>query len=201
MRVLVRCAALLVAVASPVAAQPPLGVDTRAGVVRLTDHRSEEALSAVLEYQPTPWLPLYAIPAVLHLSDNVNGRPVSSSGLGDLPLVVAASYAFPTPGSPTVGAALVTVLPTGNAACGLGSGQTAAGLDLGVAISPRQAHLAVDASRSLSGVSAQSSLDAPKATALHVEAGYDVAPRWTWTASGGRRGGSHPNHAPGPVGR
>src|SRR5439155_1638090 len=111
--------------------------------------------SGVLEYQPNPWLSLYAIPAVLDLSDNVNGRPVSSSGLGDLPLVVAASYAFPRPESPTVGAALVTVLPTGNAACGLGSGQTAAGLDLGVAISPRQAHLAVDASRSLSGVSAQ----------------------------------------------
>ena len=195
MRVLVRCAALLVAVASPVAAQSPIGVGTSAGVVKLTDQRSEEALSGVLEYQPNPWLSLYAIPAVLHLSDNVNGRPVSSSGLGDLPLVVATSYAFPTPGSPTVGAALVTVLPTGNAACGLGSGQTAAGLDLGVAISPRQAHLAVDASRSLSGVSAQSSLDAPKATALHVEAGYDVAPRWTWTASVGVDVGSDSTQA------
>src|SRR2546422_11191019 len=103
MRVLVRCAALLVAVASPVAAQSPIGVGTSAGVVKLTDQRSEEALSGVLEYQPNPWLTLYAIPAVLHLSDNVNGRPVSSSGLGDLPLVVAASYASPTPGSPTVG--------------------------------------------------------------------------------------------------
>src|SRR5437879_2348175 len=158
MRVLVRCAALLLAAALPVAAQSAIGVGTSAGVVKLTDQRSEEALSGVLEYQPNAWLSLYAIPAVLHLSDNVNGRPVSSSGLGDLPLVVAASYASPTPGSPTVGAALLAVLPTGNAACGLGSGQTAAGLDLGVAISPRLAHLAVDASRSLSGVSAQSSL-------------------------------------------
>src|SRR5437879_7401578 len=91
MRVLVRCAALLVAVASPTAAQSPIGVGTSAGVVKLTDQRSEEALSGVLEYQPNPWLSLYAIPAVLHLSDNVNGRPVSSSGLGDLPLVVARS--------------------------------------------------------------------------------------------------------------
>src|SRR2546427_4417205 len=195
MRVLVRCAALLVAVASPTAAQSPIGVGTSAGVVKRTDQRSEEALAGVLEYQPNPWLSLYAIPAVLPLSDNVNGRPVSSSGLGDLPLVVAASYASPTPGSPTVGAALVAVLPTGNAACGLGSGQTAAGLDLGVAISPRLAHLAVDASRSLSGVSAQSSLDAPKATALHVEAGYDVAPRWTWTASVGVDVGSDSTQA------
>src|SRR5213596_1891888 len=93
MRVLVRCAALLVAVASPVAAQSPIGVGTSAGVVKLTDQRSEEALSGVLEYQPNPWLTLYAIPAVLHLSDNVNGRPVSSSGLGDLPRVVCVPHA------------------------------------------------------------------------------------------------------------
>jgi len=185
MRVLVPCLAFLVAVGSSAAAQSSIGVGTSAGVVKLTDQRSEEALSGVLEYEPTRWLSLYAIPAVLHLSDNVSGRPVSSSGLGDLPLVVAASYASPTPGSPTVGAALVAVLPTGDAACGLGSGQTAAGLDLGVGVSPGRGHLAVDASRSISGASAQSSLDAPKATALHLEAGYDVAPRWTWTASVG----------------
>src|SRR5881396_2251303 len=113
MRVLVRCAALLVAVASPVAAQSPIGVGTSAGVVKLTDQRSEEALSGVLEYQPNPWLSLYAIPAVLHQSDNVNGRPVSSSGLGDLPLVVAASYASPTPGSPTVGDAYEAATTSG----------------------------------------------------------------------------------------
>src|SRR5438876_4522509 len=146
MRVLVRCAALLVATASPVAAQSAIGVGTSAGVVKLTDQRSEEALSGVLEYQPNPWLSLYAIPAVMHLSDNVNGRPVSSSGLGDLPLVVAASYASATPGSPTVGAALVAVLPTGNAACGLGGGKTAAGWDLGVGVSPGRGHLRVEAS-------------------------------------------------------
>src|SRR5947199_10336107 len=117
MRVLVRCAALLVAVASPVAAQSPIGVGTSAGVVKLTDQRSEEALSGVLEYQPNPWLTLYAIPAVLHLSDKVNGRPVSSSGLGDLPPVVAASYAAPTRAAPTVGPAPLAVVPTANAAC------------------------------------------------------------------------------------
>lgn len=185
MRVLVRPVAFLVAVASAAAAQSPFAVGTSAGVVKLSDQRSEQAVSGVLEYQPNAWLSLYAIPAVLHLSDNVSGRAVSSSGLGDLPLVVAASYSSPTAWSPTVGAALTAVLPTGDAACGLGNGQTAAGLDVGAAVSPGQAHLAVDASRSVSGVSAQSSLDAPKSTTLHVEGGYDVAPRWTWTASVG----------------
>src|SRR2546428_14081869 len=116
MRVLVRCAALLVAAASPVAAQSAIGVGTSAGVVKLTDQRSEEALSGVLEHHPSPWLSLYAIPAVLHLPDNGNGRPASSSGLGDRPVVVAAPHASPTPGSPTVGAGLVAVFPRANPA-------------------------------------------------------------------------------------
>ncbi len=185
MRGLVRGCAFLVAVASSAAAQSRIDAGVSAGVVKLTDQRSEQALSGILEYEPSSWLSLYAIPAVLHVSDNVSGRTVSSSGLGDLPLVAAAAYTSPTPWSPTVGAALMAVLPTGNASCGLGNGQTAAGMDLGVGLSPGRAHLSADASRSLSGVSAQSSLNAPKATTLRVEAGYDVAPRWTWTASVG----------------
>lgn len=179
----VRWVALLSAVASSAAAQSRFGVGASAGAVRLTDSRSEQALSGVLAYEPNSWLSVYAIPALLHVSDDVSGRTVSSSGLGDLPLVAAATYTSRSPWSPTLGAALVAALPTGDAACGLGTGATAAGVDVGVGVSPGQAHLSADASRSLSGVSAQSSLDAPKATTLHLEAGYDVAPRWSWTAS------------------
>src|SRR5207245_2875034 len=91
----------------------------------------------------------------VHVSDGTSGRTVSSSGLGDLPVVAAVSRAFPTPWSPTLGAALVAVLPTGNASCGLGNGQTAAGMDLGLGLSPGRAHLSVDASRRLSAASPQ----------------------------------------------
>jgi hypothetical protein len=79
----------------------------------------------------------------------------------------------------------LVVLPTGNACSGLGNGQTAAGVDLGGSLSPGRAHLAADVSRSVSGVSSQSTLNGPKATTLRFEAGYDAAPRWTWTASVG----------------
>src|SRR6266702_2923022 len=185
MRVLVGCVAFLVAVASSVAAQSRVDAGVTAGVVRITGQRSEQVVSGVLEYEPSSWLSLYVNPAVLHVSDSTSRGTVSSSGLGDLPGVAAVSRTFLTPWSPTFGAALVAVLPTGNAACGLGNGQTAAGMDLGVGLSPGRAHLSADASRSISGVSAQSSLDAPKATTLRVEAGYDVAPRWTWAASVG----------------
>jgi hypothetical protein len=185
MRVFVRGAVCLIAVASSAAAQSRIDAGVSGGVVKLTDHRSELSLSGTLEFEPNAWLSLYAIPAVLHVSDDSGGRTVSSSGLGDLPVVAAASHTFPTPASPTLGAAVVAVLPTGNASCGLGNGEAAAGMDVGVGLSPGRAHLSADASRSLSSIAAQSSLTAPTATTLRFEAGYDVAPRWTGTASVG----------------
>jgi hypothetical protein len=183
MRALIRCLAFLVIVVPPVAAQD-LTAGVSLGVVKLTDTRSEQALSGILAYQ-AGWFSLYAIPALLHVSNTVGARTVSSSGVGDMPLIAAASYTSPTPASPTVGASLLVVLPTGNASCGLGSGQTAAGMDVGAGVSPGRAHFWGDASRSISGVSSQSTLNAPKATTLRFEAGYEVAPRWTWTGSVG----------------
>src|SRR5882762_10483853 len=172
MRILACSSALLLATASPVAGQS-LDAGVSFGVVKLTDARSEQALTGILEYH-RGWFSVYAMPAILH---------ASTSGVGDLPLVAAASYASPTPGAPTLGAALLVVLPTGNASCGLGNGQAAAGVDLGAGVSPGRAHLSADVSRSISGVSSQSTLDAPRATTLRFEAGYDAVPRWTWTAS------------------
>src|SRR2546425_1772377 len=185
MRIPLRCVACLVAVGPSAAARSRIAAGVSAGAVKLSDHRSEQALSGPLEYEPTSWLSLYVLPAVVHVSDDVSGRTVSSSGVAALPLVAAVSYTSATPWSPTLGAALTAVLPTGNASCGLGNGTAAAGMDVGVGLSPGAAHLSADASRSLSGVSAQSSLNAPKATTLRVEAGYDVSPRWTGTASVG----------------
>lgn len=186
MRTLACGFALLVLVNVPAASQA-LDAGVSVGVVKLTDARSEQALSGVLEYQVGSFS-VYAMPAALHVSTTTTtskGGTVStsSSGVGDLPVIAAASHTFPTPGAPTLGAALLVVLPTGNASCGLGNGQTAAGVDLGAGLSPGRAHLSADVSRSVSGVSSQSTLNAPKATTLRFEAGYDPAPRWTWTAS------------------
>ena len=135
MRVLVRCVAFLFAVASSVTAQSRIDAGVSAGVVKISQ-RSEDAVSGVLEYEPSSWFSVYAIPAVLHVSDSTSKGTFSSSGLGDLPVVAAVSRTFLTPWSPTLGAALVAVLPTGNASCGLGNGQTAAGMDLGIGVSP-----------------------------------------------------------------
>jgi hypothetical protein len=163
---------------------PAVGVTV--GAVKLTAQRSEQAVTAVLQVQAASWLSLSATPSFVHVSDTASGRSVSSNGAGDLPLSADAFYQFSSPGSPVVAAALTVVLPTGNSACGLGSGQTSLGLDLGASasLSPR-VHLSADASRSISGLSAQSALSAPHATSLRGEASYDVSPRWATSASFG----------------
>src|SRR5438034_7524252 len=128
--------------AASVAAQSPLTPGATAGAVKLTDQRSEQAVTGVVQYQASPWLSLSAMPSVVHVSDLVSGRSVSSSGAGDLPVSAAALHAFASPGSAVIAAALTFVPPVGNAACGLGSGNTSLGLDVGAGVSPsRRLHL------------------------------------------------------------
>ena len=158
--------------ATSLAAQTSLAGGVTAGSAKLTDQRSERALSGVLQLQTTPWLSLSVVPSFVHVSDVVRGTAVSSSGLGDLPISAAATHSF-------YAAALTIVLPTGNAACGLGNGVTSEGLDIGVGASPNpKLHVSADASRSLSTASSQSTLSAPRATSLLLGGGYDVAPSW-----------------------
>src|SRR5438046_9794886 len=114
MRVLVGCVAFLVAVVSSVTAQSRIDAGVSAGVVKITGRRSEQAVSGVLEYGPSSWLSLYAIPAVLHVSDSTSKGTFSSSGLGAPPVVAAVSRTFVTPRSAPLGAALVEI---GRASC------------------------------------------------------------------------------------
>ena len=172
--------------ASPLVSQTRGSAGVTAGTAKLSDQRSEQALSAALLLQANPWLSFSATPSVVHVRDVVKGAAVSSNGLGDLPVSAAATHAFRRPGAPTIAAAVTLVLPTGNAACGLGSGATSAGVDLGFGTSPRPGvHLSVDASRSVSNVSSQSTLSAPKATSLLFGGGYELTPSWRADASVG----------------
>ena len=169
--------------ATPLRAQA-LATGVTAGAVQLTAQRSEQAVTGILQLQARPWLSFSATPSFVHVSDVASSKAVSSVGTGDLPLSADAFHAFRTRGAPVVGAALTVVLPTGNAACGLGSGETAVGIDLGAGASPSpRLHLAADASRSIGGLSAQSTLSAPRATSLRGEASYDLSPRWTTNVS------------------
>ena len=165
-------------------AQSEVSAGVTAGAAKLSDTRSEQALTAIVQLQPRRWLTLSALPALVHASDHVSGRAVSSSGPGDLPLVAGAATAFPAAWAPSVGAALIVTLPVGDAACGLGAGETAVGANVAAGLSPTdRLHVWAGASRNVSGLATQSTLSAPRSTALRVDAGYDLAKRWRASAS------------------
>src|SRR5207244_1457107 len=98
MRLSPRWLALLPMLCSPaLGAQTSLSAGLTAGSAKLTDRRSEQALSGVLMLQATPWLSLSALPSIVHVSDTVSGRAVTSNGLGDLSLSAPQLHSFPAP--------------------------------------------------------------------------------------------------------
>jgi hypothetical protein len=163
------------------AQSPQVTYGVTVGAVRFNSTRSERAFSGTLQYQPKDWLSLDVTPAFLSAELDSAGVAYTSTGIGDLPISGSVSKSFDDAfWSPDLGLGLELTLPTGNTACGLGSGSAGLGLDLGVGFSPVDpVHLYVNASRSLSGLSTASSLDAPEATSLSLEASYQVTPRFS----------------------
>jgi hypothetical protein len=161
--------------------------DATVVTMSFSDSTSLGALGGVIAYRPFPWLTLGAAPTVLQRK----AGPDVSSGFGDLPLVAAASTHRGSGRGPDVSAAVMLMLPTGNASIGLGSGVTSVGVDVGAGVSPTgRFHLSADASRGLSAVPL-SSLDAPGSTWLDVDADVDLFGPATATASfGGDFGGA-----------
>src|SRR5207253_7165602 len=157
-----------------------------AGTVHLTDSSSLNALGGVVEYRALRWLTLGAAPTLVRSTVGTQ----TTSGFGDLPLTAVASKELGTAWGPELAAAVTLTVPTGNAACGLGSGVSSVGVDAGAGISPAErVHVSMDASRSLSAVTL-SSLDAPQSTWLDLDADVDVTGRLTASASlGGDFGG------------
>ena len=154
----------------------------RAATVQLSDTQSFGALGAVLEYRVLPWLSFGAAPTLVRSSSGSTTR----SGFGDLPLAISASSESGAPLHPELGVSVITTLPTGKAACGLGSGATSVGAALAAGIAPSDAvHLSAEASRSFSGGITLSALNQPGATWLDFDGDVDVAPRWTVSLSAG----------------
>jgi hypothetical protein len=173
-----------------VRAQSGATAGVTAGAAKLSDVRTELAVTGILQLRPRRWLTLSAIPSFIRVSDSLNGQRVWHSGVGDLPLVLGAAQSLPGAWSPIVGAALIFSLPTGNAACGLGAGETGLGLDGGIGVAPvARLRLSASASRSLGGF-AQSQLSAPSATAVRLEGGYALSSRLMASAAFGADLGS-----------
>jgi hypothetical protein len=180
------------------AAGPLLTGSARAATLRFTDTTSVGALGGVLEYRPLAWLRFDMAPTLVRTTNGAT----TASGIGDLPLAVAASTKLAAPLRPELAASLIATLPTGRAACGLGSGVANVGVELGAGITPSQrVHLSADASRSFAGAITLSSLDQPQSTWLDVDGDVDIAPRLTLSLSaGGDVGGADSGAADREVG-
>jgi len=165
---------------------PGARVGVSGGVVRLSDVRSEQVLTGILEYDPTSWLSLSIIPSGVRVSQTLSGRSSSRSGLADLPVSATAVYTLPGGGSPSLGAGATVVLPTGNASCGLGSGVTSFAVNAGLSVTPLgSVRLSLDASRSLSGGVAQSALTTQRATWVSGVGSVELSSRWSANVSYG----------------
>lgn len=151
------------------------------GAAGLPGDASMQAASALFEFKPVSWLTLSANPAVDHVTvPSTTGGSVSSTGPTDLPLGISAAHSLPnTPLSPTLGAGIEVSLPTGNSSTGLGSGQTGVAGELGAGISPTD-NLSLDLNlwHPFAGDGINGAIDAPRATSIDVEAGYDWTERF-----------------------
>src|SRR3989475_12524837 len=88
-------------------AQSGASAGVTAGAAKLSDTRSEQALTGIVQLQPPPWRTPSALPALVHVSDEVSGRPVSRRGPRDFPPGGGAATAFRAGWAPAVGAALL----------------------------------------------------------------------------------------------
>jgi hypothetical protein len=155
---------------------------TIGGAADLGGGSSMQALAVLLQYKPTPWLVVSTNPTLVHATaPSTTGVTASSTGLTDLPFGGTVSHSFSdAPLSPEAAAGLEVTLPVGNAAQGLGSGQTGFAGDFGLGVSPTD-NLSLDLNvwHPFVGAGINSMLDASAATSIGIEAGYDWTERFS----------------------
>lgn len=98
------------------------------------DGRREQALGAVFQLQPTPWLVLGATPAMLRAE--VPGTGESRVGFADLPVYAGVVHASAEGLRPMMAVSASASFPTGDEDRGLGRGVTLVGGDAVLGFSP-----------------------------------------------------------------
>ena len=157
------------------------------GALGYRDGRTEQALGAIVRWAPIHWFSLSVTPTGVHsTTPPVSGsRPVSRSGLVDLPVTATVSHRFDSRFAPQLTGGVGISLPTGDTASGFGSGKFGTELEIGAGISPTdRTWLSVGAGRSMSSVAMQSaftgasgwgdvSVGGSVSERVSVDAGYD----------------------------
>jgi len=62
------------------AAQTPVGAGLTVGAARLSDKRSEQVMTGVLQIRPAPWLTVSAIPSVVRVANDTSATSASRGG-------------------------------------------------------------------------------------------------------------------------
>ncbi|HSJ63348.1 MAG TPA: hypothetical protein VK922_05495 [Gemmatimonadaceae bacterium] len=96
-------------------------------------HR-EQALAAVLQVAPTPWLLLGAVPTVLRVQRAPGAQ--SQFGLADLPVYAAVFHSGRSLARPTIAVTGSASVPTGDQSRGLGRGFSLMSAELALAADP-----------------------------------------------------------------
>ena len=151
---------------------PRAAYGVTAGSLDLGDGAHEQAVSAILQLQPLPWLTLSASPGygrVQTTLDAISGpsRTASRRGPTDIPFGLGIAHGFDDLGwSPSLYASLGATLAPHDST-GVGLGRSAAEAGVGVGVSPRQGlDFSVGASRPLTSNSGNGSLSLESALSL-----------------------------------
>jgi hypothetical protein len=143
---------------------PAFATGVAAGTMRFNSGRSDAAVSATLQYSPSPWLVLTAAPGFGRSSF---GR-ASSTGLADLPLSAGASHAMSNlEWSPAIYASIYSQLSLGDSTSAVGTGRSAVGASAALGAWPTAGlNLTVGGSHPLSANGGNGSIDLESAYSL-----------------------------------
>jgi hypothetical protein len=136
---------------------PALSTGVTAGAMTFAGGRSEQAVSALFQFQPVSWLSLSAAPG---FGRTTFGK-TSSNGPTDIPLAAAAQYAATGASwSPIIVGSLSTLLSTGQAGSALGVGRSSVVAGAAIRITPvDRLYLSAGGSRPLTTASGNASAD------------------------------------------
>ncbi len=143
---------------------PEFATGAAIGTMHFSSGRSEAAVSATIQYSPSPWLSFSATPGYGHTSL----RRLSTNGLTDLPLSVGASHSIGgVSWSPSISASIYTALSFADTGGNLGAGRTALGASASLsAWVSEHLNLAIGASRPFSANAGNASTDLEAAYSL-----------------------------------
>jgi hypothetical protein len=142
---------------------PEWATGVAVGAMHFSSGRSEDAVSAIVQYSPNSWLSFSATPGY---GRTTLGR-FSANGLTDLPLSVGASHSIAgLPWSPSISGSIYTAISFADTGS-LGAGRTALGLSASLsAWATRSLDLAIGASHPFSTGAGNGSLDLEAAYSL-----------------------------------